>query len=201
MKKLTSLAAFFLTLLVWASTSEAVVIVYKGTGAIVRGNDVTAKTVSTTLFFILDPTTFEGRWIFAQTIAGAKTIFDDGSNQYGLAADIQTSGLGSAYYAHSTFAFTDPDSFNSFCVRLGGKKADVVTVANQAPVRIAKSMKGSYSFINGIKVVDGTVSVAVDLKRTQTFNQNALSVAGAAQVILNEYTAPPKNYQLGVPNP
>jgi hypothetical protein len=201
MKKLTSLAAFFLTLLVCSATSDAAVIIYKGTGAIVRGNDVTAKTVSTTLFFILDPATFEGRWIFAQSIAGAKTIFDDGSRQYGLAADIQTSGLGSAYYAHSNFNFTDPDSFDSFCVRLGGKKAEVVTVANQAPVIIAKTMKGSYSFINGVKVVDGTVSVTVDVKRTQTANQNALSVVGAANVILNEYTAPPKNYQLGVPNP
>jgi hypothetical protein len=203
MKKTSILTALLLVLL--STICEARVIVYKGTGRMVRGDGTVARTVPTTLFFLLDPATFEGRWVFAQNIAGAKTIFDDGSTQYGLCVDVQTPGMGSAYYATATFAFTTPGNFNCFSVRLGGKKANVVLIANQAPETVAKSMAGSYSFINGLMVVDGGVSVAIDVKRTQTFNNlnggTGVSPAGAAGLIIAEYTAPPKNYTNAIPNP
>ncbi len=195
------LLAVLVALLGTSIISEATVIVYKGTGKILRGNNVTAKPVATTLFFVVDFNSLEGRWVFAQTVNGVKSIFDDGSNFYGL-ADVNTTPTRTVTYSNTNFAYTNAANFTFFSVRLAGKKANVfLTATATLPATIGKSMAGSYSFNDGTNdhVVDGPVAVSVDLKRTQFSNGNGLVVAQAAGAIITEYLG--KGYQNVVPVP
>ena len=195
------LLALVATLLGTSLVSEATVIVYKGTGRILRGNSLTAKPVATTLFFVVDFNTLEGRWVFAQTVNGLKSIFDDGARSYGI-AEVNTTTARTVTYATTSFAYVNPTSFSFFSVRLAGKKANVfLTAGAPVPATIGKSMAGSYSFTEGTPhVVDGPVAVSVDLKRTQFSNGNNLTVAQAAAAIINEYV-PGKGYANVVPIP
>jgi hypothetical protein len=199
--KANLLLAVVAALLGMSLTSEATVIVYKGTGRILRGNNLTAKPVATTLFFVVDFNTLEGRWVFAQTVNGVKSVFDDGPRFYGI-ADVNTAPNRTVTYSTTSFAYTNAATFNFFSVRLAGKKANVFLTAGAAlPATIGKSMAGSYSFNDGTNdhVVDGPVAVAVDLKRTQFSNGNSLAVAAAAGAIVNEYIG--KGYANTVPVP
>ena len=202
MKKIT-LLVLLLALFGMATVSEATVIIYKGTGKFLRGDSVQAKTVSTTLFFVVDFNTLQGDFVFAQTIAGLKTIYDDGTRNYGIAEVKNSANSSTVYYTSADGAFNNATSFTFRGFRMGGKKANVFLKAGDPlPATIPKTVVGSYSFATGTPhVIDGPFTMSVDLKRTQFSNQNNLTTSQAIGAIINEYTAAPKNYTSATPNP
>jgi hypothetical protein len=190
------------SLLLFSQAAQATVIVYKGTGRITRGNANESKIVSTTLFFVVDFDTLVGEFVFAQNINGAKTIYRDGVRNYGY-SEVKTSPTASKVFftsADGTFAATNNFTFRG--IRMGGVKAKVFLLAGApAPATIPKTVTGSDSFATGNPLlIDGPFTISVDLKKTQFANLNTLTADQAVGAILNEYTAPPKNYTNALPS-
>lgn len=196
------LLAVAVALLFLSAAAQATVIVYKGAGSLRRGNANESKAVGTTLFFVVDFNSLVGEFVFAQSISGAKTIYRDGARNYGY-AEVKISPTASrVYFTSADGAFAGTTNFTFRGIRMSGTKVKVLLTAGAvAPATIPRTVTGSYSFTTGVpQVIDGNITMSVDLKRTQFANGNNLTVDNVIGAILNEYTAPPKNYTNGLPS-
>jgi hypothetical protein len=201
MKTMRILPAIF-TLLLLSAAAQATVIVYKGSGSMRRGNATDSKAVATTLFFVVDFNTLVGEFVFAQTISGAKTIYRDGPRNYGY-SEVKTSPTASrVYFTSADGAFAATNNFTFRGIRMSGVKSKVfLTAGAVAPATIPKPVTGSYSFATGNPfIIDGNLTMTVELKKTQFANTNNLTVDQAIGAIINEYTTPPKNYTNTLPS-
>ena len=182
---LLSLAAFSCL----AVAAHATVIIYEGNGKILRGNSVSGRLVPTTLFFVVDFNNLNGNFVFAQTVAGVKSIYDDGPRNYGI-AEVATQPTPTVSFTSADGAFVAPNNFQFRGFRMRGKKSKVFLTSNAPlPATIPKTVAGSYSFSAGTPVIiDGTFTLTVDLTRTQFANGNNLSVEQAVGAIINDFT-------------
>lgn len=195
----------FLSLLVLTclapTVSQADVVVYRGTGILIRGNSVQAKAVTTTLFFVHDFNALTGQFVLLQTIGGLKTIYTDTSLNYGI-AKVKTAPPPKIYYTSTARSFTNPTNFTNAAYRMGGREAKVNLRAGQpVPSLIPKTLTGSYSFTQGFPlVIDGNFTLTLDSVRTQSDNANNLTQAQSVGRIITFYTSS-RGYQNIVPTP
>jgi hypothetical protein len=199
MKTLRRLA-LLLAFLALPAAAEATVIIYKGSARILRGNSLKATSVPTTLFFVIDFNTLEGRFVFAQTVDRVKTVYDDGSRNYGI-AEVATKPTPTVFFTSADGAFVGTTNFTFRGFRMSGRKANVFLLpTDPLPATIPKTVTGSYSFSAGNPIVlDGSFRMSVDLKKTQTANGVGNSTAQAAGAIIAEFTG--KGFANTTPNP
>lgn len=196
-----ALAVFFMLALL-STVADAEVLIYRGTGRITRGNGTERHVVITTLFFVLDTTNLGGSFVFAQNIAGAKSVFDDGQRAYGLA---QVGASNSKYttYTNASGSYNNFQSFTFSSARLGGVDGKIFLTAGAPTFFPApRALSGSYSLTTGTPLaIDGTFALVIDTIRTQFANKNTLTAQQAVNKLVNDYASPPFNYQKTVPNP
>lgn len=167
--------------------SSAAVAVWKGAGK--QTLTSTDKTVSVTIYFILDLTTFAGRTVIA--IPSAKQFYDEGERSYGLnQAATQPKGtliLSDAIAIEQNSAI----EFNHQIALARGKTSTVFTgPQNTGPLQLPKIFKYLLSkgaggiFVQIASLVEGQLSY--DKNRTQSANAVGKSVLTVSEEIQAE---------------
>lgn len=197
-----ALALFITALVLFASSpiSSARLAVWKGVGK--QTLTSTDRTVSVTIYFIVDLDTFAGRTIVA--IPSAKQFYDEGERTYGInLADTEPKGT---FILSDAIALeqTGPLEFNHQIALARGKSSPIfIGPPNAAAVELPKTLKYLLSkgaggiLVQIASLVEGQLSY--QKSRTQAANAVNKSVLTVAQEIQAELISAKGFSQIAVP--
>ncbi|MEA3212935.1 MAG: hypothetical protein QOE70_5992 [Chthoniobacter sp.] len=198
MKTMRSLPIVLLIFLLATATAQARVVVYKGTAKVTESGipTHTTGTFSRIFFLVINFDTLQGNMIFAQGSGQNKTIFDNGSRNYGI-VEIPTVPTPTIYLTavDPNNGTTDPHHFTHIYSHFHGKKAQLTLESGPGGFvgNLPKSLSAFVSTTIGNLVFAGAGTVSFDVKRTQQYNATGQTnnVNGASLAIRGEY------FQLG----
>ena len=200
MKKF-SLLAFVLALLTMIVTSEATVLVFKGTGTRFKGDNTTSSKVSTTVYFVIQYDNVggtAGQNYFVFTSAAKKTVALNGPRSFGF-AQVGTAAAKTNFYVHGGGTYANVFSFAGTYVRFQGLPGALQPLAaNPATVPFIKSLSGTFSDVDSTALAFQfpTLTLAFDKVRTQAANALGKNAATLGADIANEFLAKP-GYVMG----